>query len=310
MVFNRRKNPKVQWEKQVTKIRKDSRNQFNQFAHDQRSAVSDLSETIYTNGSEVDAIGGFGQQNNVYVADDAFTLGNGPSEDFEPIGDYEPMGAGVGYPNNKNGLNGPYIMGQFLEDDTLDNTIENQRRGASFFTMSTNDTGLTGDGWGNQGSYHLQGLETTPSDFAEPVTNDTHSTTGQGRRGRGYRQDVSNDDTADTSYIDGDDDTSYRRGRGRIPDKDYDIPQPVRQSPVVALYDAILSHPLLTCMSLPCIPCLALYVKSAERNIPPATRRRPRSKRAAQSEDREDESTFAEYHANQVRLIFGMLPFL
>jgi hypothetical protein len=219
-------------------------------------------------------------------------------------------GGGGGFVNHKNGINGAaYNMNQFLEDDTLDNTFENKRRGASFFTMSTNETGLTGDEWGNQGSYHLQGIETA-SDFGEPTASDMDSTTDRHKRGRGYRQEVSNDDTADTSYIDRDDDdaASYYRGRS---DRDYDdIPQPVRQSPIVALYDAILSHPLLTCLSFPCIPCLALYVKSAERSVPPAPRRRARSKRSGKSDRKDDESTFAEYHANQVCLIFPMLTLL
>jgi len=273
----------------VTKLQKNSRgNQFNQLAHDQRSAVSDLSETIYTNGSEVDAIGGFGQQ------------GYAVGEDFEPIGDYEHVvGAGGRIVHNKIGINDAYGMNQFLEDDTFDNTFDNQRKIVPYYTMSTNETGLTGDEWGNQGSYQLQGLGTTTSDFVGPAANDMDSTSDRHRRGRGYRQDLSNDETADTNDIDHDDDDSYYRRRSNLPDKDYDdIPQPVRQSPIVALYDAILSHPLLVCLSFPCIPCLAVYVKSAERHIPPPPRLRSRSKR---TDHKDDESTFAQYNANQRR---------
>jgi hypothetical protein len=311
--FQSKENPRVQWEKQVTKLRKDTRNQFNDLAHDQRSAVSDLSETIYTNGSEVDPIGGFGLNNNGYGGvDDAFTLGNVASEDFEPIGDYDPIGAGGGFANNKGGMmNDAYNLNQFVEDDTFDNTFDNERRGGSVFTMSTKESGLTGDKWGNQGSYHLQGIETA-SDFGDPTMSDMDGTTDRRtRRGMGYRQEVSHDDTADTSYIDRDDEMSYVRGRSNRPDRDYDIPQPARHSPIVALYDAILSHPLLTCLSFPCIPCLALYVKSAERNIPAAPRRRGRSKRSVKSRGGDDESTFAEYHANQVglRLIISLVCF-
>lgn len=275
---------------------------FHQLAQDQRSAVSDLSETIYTNGSETDPIGDFGK-NNPYAADDAFTLGNVASEDFEPIGDYEHHVAG-GYAHKGAAGHVAYNLNQFLEDDTLDNTLDDQRRGTSIFTMSTNETGFTGDEWGNQGSYHVQGLE-TGSDVVGPMGSDMDMNNAPPRRrGGGYRQNImSLDNTADTSYIDEEDEESYRRGRGGYPDKrSYDIPQPVRQSPIVALYDAILSHPIITCMAFPCIPCLALYVKSVERHAPAAPRRRPSSKRNVRSKDSEDdESTFAEYHKNQKR---------
>ena len=82
----------MKWQKQVSKVRKDTKEQLNRVAQDQPSAVSDLSATIYTNGSEVDAIGAFGR-NDAYaaVAADSFTLGNLTTE-FEAILDcFVPM---------------------------------------------------------------------------------------------------------------------------------------------------------------------------------------------------------------------------
>ena len=70
------------------------------------------------------------------------------------------------------------------------------------------------------------------------------------------------------------------------------------QSPIMVLYDTILSHPALTCIAFPCIPCLAVYVKATERNAPDvAPRRRIRKKGKMKIED---DSTFAEYNAVRV----------
>jgi hypothetical protein len=66
----------------------------------------------------------------------------------------------------------------------------------------------------------------------------------------------------------------------------------------MVLYDIILSHPVLTCISLPCIPCLAVYVKSSERNTVPVAPRRRVRKKGKQKVD--DDSTFAAYNANKV----------
>jgi len=298
MVFNRRNKPKVKWQKQVSKVRKDSKDQFDRMAQDQPSAVSDLSATIYTNGSEVDAIGAFGR-NDAYAAPaaDSFTLGN-PTTEFEAILDYDPID---GSANQRAGYN----VGQFAEDDTYDNS---QGRGSNIFPISTNGSGYTGDAWGNQGSYRVQGLETA-SDVVGPSV-DMGSASYNNTRER-YNSNISNDERMDTysddyddddhhHHDDDDDDSTYKpKYKNKYFDDDeYGIRQPVRQSPIMVLYDTILSHPALTCIAFPCIPCLAVYVKATERNATVVTPRRNIRKKGQKKID--DDSTFAEYNAVRV----------
>jgi hypothetical protein len=312
MVFNRRR-AKVQWEKQITKARKDSKDQFNRMMHDQPSAVSDLSQTVYTNGSDFDPIGEFGM-NNAYGKADSFTLGN-PTTEFEPTGDYDPIDGGA---NQR----GAYNIDQFAEDDTFDNShgsnmfptstngseiTGSHGRGPNLFPTSTNGSGLTGDDWGNQGSYRVQGLETGSDVVGGSGLGSTSFNSAlknpKGRRNQNFSQTASlgiDSDDDDDDYTKGrDNDSKYKSNytKAYFDDK-HDIPQPIRQSAIMVLYDIILSHPVLTCISLPCIPCLAVYVKSSERNAVPVAPRRRVRKKGKQKVD--DDSTFAAYNANKV----------
>lgn len=310
MVFNRRRKAKVQWEKQVTRVRRETKDQFDRLASDQRSAVSDLSETIYTNGSytngsEVDAIGAFGK-NDAYGRriGDSFTLGNNSVDEFETIADYEPAPGG-------------YNVDQIAEDDTTydgtfgesEQTPNYPRRGSRFSGVGTEDSGFTGDDWGNQGSYRLQGLETA-SDIVDQPQIEAHGRSRKAKKTSKESRDYSNihsrSYTADSrSDVEDGTATSDRDEYDKYLD-DYDIPEPSRQSPMVVLYDTILSHPLLTCIAFPCIPCLALYVKSTEKkSIPVRPRRRVdkgklKGNRNVKSARSKDESTFAAYNENQV----------
>jgi hypothetical protein len=301
MVFNRRTKSKVKWQKQVSKVRKDTKEQLNRVAQDQPSAVSDLSATIYTNGSEVDAIGAFGR-NDAYaaVAADSFTLGNLTTE-FEAILDYDPIDGGA---NQRVGHN----VGHFAEDDTYDNTFDSQGQGSNLLPISTNGSGYTGDAWGNQGSYRVQGLENA-SDVVGPSV-DMGSASYNNTRER-YNSNIPNDERMH-AYSDDydhhgdngdgydDDNSTYKLNYKNkyFDDDDYGIRQPVRQSPIMVLYDTILSHPALTCIALPCIPCLAVYVKVTDRNAPDVAPRRTIRKKGKMKI--EDDSKFAEYNAVRV----------
>jgi len=274
----------VQWEKQVTKARKQTKKQFDRLAVDQPSAVSDMSETIYTDASEVDAIGTFGN-NAAYGrgVGDSFTLGNNTQE-FERIGDYDPISGPV---------SGGYNVGRFVEEDTYDDTYEDQRQNSNIYPIKTDESEFTGDVWGGQGSYRVQGLETASDVVGATYTSD-HM--------RSDTADMTNDSSMDGD--DGDDSTYKDRDYGPSHYNEFDIPQSNRPSPIMVLYDTILSHPALTCIAFPCVPCLAVYVKSTEHQraaVP--VRRRDKPKRNSRQPSRtrsEDNSTFADYNARQV----------
>lgn len=298
MVFKRRKNSKVQWEKQVSKARKSD-----QFSSDQPSAVSDLSETIYTNGS--DAINAFGK-NNPYrkgKSGDSFTLGNATTDDFGPVGEFEPI---ADNPRMYQYQHGNYNIGQFVDDDTQDNTFDS--RNFNFptnnaYPPSANTSNVSGGQWGNQGSYHLGGGSTGDLMLSGTNTEDGRPYRPNLSKDRNNTEDTSYDETVDTygeESTDGGDSSTFRDGKKYFSD-DYDIPEPMRQSPIMVLYDTILSHPLLTCMAFPCIPCLAVVVKAQERKAPPSTRRRRLNKgRKAKRDDASREDSFATYNANMV----------
>jgi hypothetical protein len=306
MVFNRRRKSKVKWEKQVTKARRETKDQFDRLAHDQPSAVSDLSETVFTNGSEVDAIGIFGK-NDAYGrrVGDSFTLGS-ITEEFEPIGNYDPVTGAA------------YNIVQLGEESTYDNTYGESGQDSNTFPMQnevarftddalTEESGFTGDRWGNQGSYRVQGLETGSDVVGQSYSqSQTQSRSGISKSQSFRRGNAETSFTADSPTEDFDESINSHRSYSNYLE-DYDVPAPIRQSPIVVLYDTILSHPLLTCIAFPCIPCLALYVKTTEKTSPvalPRKRFEPRGKKKGKnrfkSTGSKDDSTFAEYHANQV----------
>ena len=320
----------MQWEKQVAQARKETKEQFDRLAQDQPSAVSDLSETIYTNGSEVEAIGIFGK-NDTYGRriGDSFTLGNNTQE-FEPIEEFEPV------------ADAPYNVAQFAEDDTFDNTYDSRQtpnypihteRPDFISNGMTEDSAYSNPGWGDQGSYRVQGLETGSDivgsnrvrsftggsnrvgsftggsnrvgSFTES-SNRVGSYRGGPSRPKAFRNGVAEGD----SYSEDGDASTYKKGTKYT--DDFDIPEPTRTSPIIVLYDTILSHPVLTCFAFPCIPCLAICVKSVESSAPPLKIRKSararKSMRSMPNQSR-DESTFAEYNANRVWIYFVLLLF-
>lgn len=301
MVFNRRRRSKVKWEKQVTKARKETKDQFDRLANDTPSAVSDLSETLYTNGSEVDAIGLFGKNNDYnQQVGDSFTLG-ATTADFDAIADYNPA------------TGSPYNINQFAEESTYDqNTYDDSGHGQNYFPiqndisrvtdeLQTNESGLTGERWGEQGSYRVQGL-----DNVSDVVGNSFSQSQQ-QHPMPKSQSINEKGTGPTftatmespEELDGDDTVDSPPSYSYL--EDYDIPRPVRQSPIVVLYDTILSHPLLTCVCLPCIPCLAIYVKTSDRPSSAQPRRMRKGKSKLKSGGSRDDSMFAEYNANRNR---------
>lgn len=164
MVFNRKRNAKVKWEKQIASFRKQKKDLGARAPT--RTAVSDHSDTrgtsmgeSMTNGSETDPIGGFGDNGNYGDAADGFTLGgNNSPEDFEPISDMrddyaEPQlntFSSARGPNTRDG----YGMNNFATDTYEDDTYDNMN--SNLFSGKSQESGFSGGaGWGGQGSYHM-----------------------------------------------------------------------------------------------------------------------------------------------------------
>ncbi len=311
MVFNRRRKSKVKWEKQVTKARRETKDQFDRL-HDQPSAVSDLSETVFTNGSEVDAIGMFGK-NNAYArgAGESFTLGMN-TEEFEPIGDYDPAMYNIGQFADESTYDNTYGDSGYVSNQVYSNTMESEE-GRFTNEIPTQDSGFTGEQWGQQDSYRVQGLESASDVVGQSQSQSQNHFQMRSRsqlsknqaRERHNAKAVFETDSNSDDLDESNESKASERSFSNYFD-DYDVPEPARQSPIVVLYDTILSHPLLTCISFPCIPCLALYVKTSEKPAPSRSFKKIERKVKVSGKHRlkstrsKDDSTFAEYHANQV----------
>lgn len=296
MVFNRRKNTKVQWERQVQTFRKQKKDQLNEMARDQPTAISDLSATQHTagsitNGSEVDMIGTFGNNGN-YTSGDTFTLGdNYLNEDFEPIaddvnsGNYHREGARTDFMPS----GGSYSMGQFT-DGTYDEDTYDRMMPTTY--SATNDSGFTGDDWGRQGSYHLAVTDTAPTASAD-------------RMMPNQRKYDESRETEKTSYSE--DESSHNASHNEESSfdryaQDFEFAEPPeRVSQIMLIYDAILSHPALTILAAPCIPCLAFYVKTNSTSVETRRKKSSKSKKSRNRKISDDDTdTFAEYDAQKV----------
>eukprot|EP00554_Chaetoceros_debilis_P004035 CAMPEP_0194085496 /NCGR_PEP_ID=MMETSP0149-20130528/17605_1 /TAXON_ID=122233 /ORGANISM="Chaetoceros debilis, Strain MM31A-1" /LENGTH=496 /DNA_ID=CAMNT_0038768387 /DNA_START=123 /DNA_END=1610 /DNA_ORIENTATION=- len=288
MVFNRRNDTKVQWEKQVQTFRKQKKDQLNEMVRDLPSAISDLSATQHTtgsvtNGSEVDMIGTFGNNGN-YTSGDTFTLGDNLNNDFDPIADDIDSGNyhRAGTRNKVTPSGGSYSMSQFT-DGTFDEDTYDRMMPTTY--SATNDSGFTGDDWGRQGSYHLTGNDTVPTESAD------------GMMAKQRKYEVSKE-TVNNSYS-GDESSQNEESSFVKYAQDFEFAEPPeRVSQVMLIYDAILSHPALTILAAPCIPCLAFYVKTHSNSM--ETRRKKPSKKS-RSRKISDDDTFDEYDAQKKR---------
>ncbi len=359
MVFNRKRNAKVKWEKQIASFRKQKKD----LARAPTTAVSDHSDTrgtsmgeSMTNGSETDPIGGFGDNGNYEGDVDAFTLGgNNAPDDFEPISDMrddypEPpvhTFSSARGPSTPNGYGMNNFAPDTFEEDTYDNMNSNLFSGKSqesgfsgagwggqgsyhldgrggnqvnthFFRGKSNDSafndsgfqdsGVAGQAWAGQGSYHLDGIDnTTATQSSVGYNRRTRSSSGSPRRGRMETMTGPTEDTVSTEEEDGEASTYYDEDEDSYAKyaRKYDLQIPEKRervSNIMLMYDTILSNPILTMMTAPCIPCLAFYVKANENRAPqePQRRRSQRGMTRSNSRLRIDDDTFAEYNAQRV----------